>query len=133
LPFCQPSVVELAGRLSDPLKISGPHVKRTLYRAAAGLLPASVLNRPKQPFTLPIAAMLRPGNPLWDTCQQALNPADLRADGQLNPQAVAAALERQATNSDPATALLLWSLMIHQLWRVQFHHQASRWSERVPA
>ncbi|MFE1500015.1 asparagine synthetase B family protein, partial [Streptomyces albidoflavus] len=66
VPFCQRSVVALGRVLPDHQRIQGGQVKRTLYAAAAGLLPDRVLSRPKQPFTLPVTAMLRPGTSLWE-------------------------------------------------------------------
>ncbi|MEV7015243.1 asparagine synthase (glutamine-hydrolyzing) [Streptomyces sp. NPDC093991] len=121
LPFCQPSVTRFAATLSDSHKlVPGQGVKRALYRAAEGLVPRSVLERPKQPFTLPITAMLVPGQRLWTLAQDALDPATLRADGRIRPERVAALFAEQAARPDDTVALALWSLMSHQLWRQEF-------------
>ncbi|MGW1766601.1 asparagine synthase (glutamine-hydrolyzing) [Streptomyces sp. NPDC002073] len=117
LPFCQPSVVALGRRLPDRLRIHRGQVKRTLYAAAAGLLPASVLERPKQPFTLPVTAMLTPGSALWEYARDSLHPRLLAAGGQLAPDAVEDLFARQAATPDDTTALTLWALLVHEVWR----------------
>ncbi|MFF4457515.1 asparagine synthase (glutamine-hydrolyzing) [Streptomyces goshikiensis] len=120
LPFCQSSVVDLGRSLPDRLRLYDGQVKRTLYAAAAGLLPDSVLSRPKQPFTLPITAMLRPGAPMWSYARDLLAPARIEADGRLDAAAVQALFAAQAERPGDATALALWSLLTHEVWREQF-------------
>ncbi|OLB81958.1 MAG: asparagine synthetase B [Actinobacteria bacterium 13_2_20CM_2_71_6] len=124
LPFCQPRVVELARSLPTPLKVGGGKVKRALYAAADGHLPGSVLNRPKQPFTLPITAMLHDRAPMTAFARDLLSPDRLRADGLLDPVAVTGLIDRQVREPSDTTALAVWSLLVHQLWRDQFgaHH-----------
>lgn len=120
LPFCQPSLVRYARSLSSPLKVGGGRRKRVLYTAAQGLLPDSVLNRPKQPFTLPVSAMLQTGQPLMDYATDMLAPGQLRRGGQLDPEAVTALLKNQAEKPNDRAALAIWSLLIHELWLEQF-------------
>lgn len=117
VPFCQPAVVARGRALPDELRVRGEQVKRTLYAAAEGLVPRSVLDRPKQPFTLPVAALLRPGTPLWARARDVLHPAALRAGGQLAPAAVEALFARQAAAPDGRAATALWALLVHELWR----------------
>lgn len=120
LPFCQPSLVRYAASLPEELKVSDGRVKRTLYRAAAGLLPESVLSRPKQPFTLPIVAMLVPGSALFSYARDVLAPARLRERGMLDPVAVDWLFTRQETRPSERSALAIWSLLVHELWLEQF-------------
>ncbi|WP_328603386.1 asparagine synthase (glutamine-hydrolyzing) [Amycolatopsis sp. NBC_00345] len=120
LPFCQPAILDIGRSLTDDQRVRGGEVKRALYAAAAGLLPDSVLRRPKQPFTLPVAAMLVPGQPLWEFARDLLTAAELRSDGQLDPVAVDALFATQADRPGPAAALALWALLVHQVWRAQF-------------
>lgn len=121
LPFCQPSVVRFAATLPDRHRtVPGVGVKRALYQAADGLLPDSVLNRPKQPFTLPITAMLVPGQRLWAMARDVLSPQTLRADGRLRPEVVNALFAEQEASPSDGTSLALWALMSHQLWRGEF-------------
>ncbi|MDX3486251.1 MULTISPECIES: asparagine synthase (glutamine-hydrolyzing) [unclassified Streptomyces] len=121
LPFCQPSVVRFAASLPDQHRtVPGVGVKRALYRAAEGLLPDSVLNRPKQPFTLPITAMLSPGQRLWAMARDVLSPQALRADGRLRYEVVDALFAEQEARPSDGTSLALWALMSHQMWRSEF-------------
>lgn len=119
LPFCQQAVTELARSLPLDLRIKGNEVKRALYTAARGLVPDSVLDRPKQPFTLPITAMLRPGQQLYGYARDMLSGERLRQGGQLDPRAVAALFDRQEAGPDDEAALAIWALLIHQVWTDQ--------------
>ncbi|MPY52442.1 asparagine synthase (glutamine-hydrolyzing) [Streptomyces acidicola] len=121
LPFCQPSVVRFAATLTDSHRlVPGQGVKRALYRAAQGLVPRSVLERPKQPFTLPVTAMLAPGQRLWAMARDVLATETLRADGRIRPEQVEALFDEQAVRPSDTVSLALWSLMSHQLWRQEF-------------
>ncbi|MFC8370544.1 asparagine synthase (glutamine-hydrolyzing) [Streptomyces sp. NPDC057239] len=124
LPFCQRSVVALGRALPDALRIDGGQVKRTLYAAARGLLPDSVLDRPKQPFTLPVTAMLTPGTALWEHARDLLAPARLAADGRLDGTAVDALFDVQAHRPDDTTSSTLWALLVHEVWRERFQGAA---------
>ncbi|MFF9672646.1 asparagine synthase (glutamine-hydrolyzing) [Streptomyces eurythermus] len=126
LPFCQPALVRYARSLPAALKVEGDQVKKVLYAAAGGLLPDSVLNRPKQPFTLPITAMLSDGQRLMEFVRDMLAPARLRRHGRLDPDAVQALLRTQSTTPTDASALAVWSLLIHELWLDQFHAATPR-------
>ncbi|MFD0372592.1 asparagine synthase (glutamine-hydrolyzing) [Streptomyces sp. NPDC127114] len=112
LPFCQPSVVTHARELPPEAR----HGKRALYEAGAELLPASVLNRPKQPFTLPIAAMIAPGGPLLDTVRELLSPARLVLGGKIRADRVNRLLARHLERPNQHIALALWALAVHELW-----------------
>jgi asparagine synthase (glutamine-hydrolysing) len=91
-----------------------------LYEAATLRLPESILRRRKQPFTLPIAAMIRTGEPLYDFIAEVLDATTIRRRGIFNPTTVASLLRRQREMPDGPTALTLWSLMILELWMQQF-------------
>ncbi|MFF7359456.1 asparagine synthase (glutamine-hydrolyzing) [Streptomyces sp. NPDC008125] len=120
LPFCQPSVVRCATGLPTAFKVRDGRVKRVLYAAAEGLLPDSVLARPKQPFTLPIAAMLVPGTAVHTFARDLLEPARLRRHALLDPVAVDRLFAEQAARPNDRSALALWSLLVHELWLEQF-------------
>ncbi|KUN77848.1 asparagine synthetase B [Streptomyces bungoensis] len=120
LPFCQRSVLSLGRPLPDHRRIQGGQVKRTLYAAAAGLLPDGVLSRPKQPFTLPVTAMLRPGTALWEYARDLLAPGRTAAAGRLDGRAVDALFAAQAERPDDTASLALWALLVHEVWDDQF-------------
>ncbi|MFF8836302.1 asparagine synthase (glutamine-hydrolyzing) [Streptomyces sp. NPDC015130] len=112
MPFCQPSVVAHARALPTGARTG----KRALYEAGAELLPAAVLRRPKQPFTLPLAAMLAPGSPLLDTVRELLSPARLVLGGKVRADRVRKLLARQLERPSQHDALALWGLAVHELW-----------------
>ncbi|MFF2806295.1 asparagine synthase (glutamine-hydrolyzing) [Streptomyces sp. NPDC058000] len=112
LPFCQPAVAAHARSLPAAARTG----KRALYAAGRDLLPPAVLHRPKQPFTLPVAAMLTPGGPLLGTVRDLLSPARLRRDGRLRPDRVQELMTRQLARPTEPTALALWALAVHELW-----------------
>ncbi|MFD0148519.1 asparagine synthase (glutamine-hydrolyzing) [Streptomyces sp. NPDC055721] len=112
MPFCQPSVVAHARALPTAARTG----KRALYEAGTELLPAGVLRRPKQPFTLPLAAMLAPGSPLLDTVRDLLSPARLVLGGKVRADRVQKLLTRHLECPSHHDALALWSLAVHELW-----------------
>jgi asparagine synthase (glutamine-hydrolysing) len=133
LPFCQPALVRYARSLRSGLKVDGTRRKKVLYTAAGGRLPHSVLNRPKQPFTLPVTAMLRPGLPLTDHARDLLGADRLRRRGQLDPAQVERLFQEQASAPNDTAALAIWSLMVHELWLEQFCGSAGHAADRQPA
>jgi asparagine synthase (glutamine-hydrolysing) len=133
LPYCQPSVIAAAAALPDESCIDETGVKRALHELAHGLVPNSVLERPKQPFTLPVIAMLAPGQPLWDLANDLLTTPRLRTAGQLDPAAVRRTLTRQATQPDNTAAATIWALMVHELWREQIGATQPKWAAEVAA
>ena len=65
-PFLDTELVELANALPPAFKLQGLDEKRVLKRAAAGLVPESILARKKQPYRAPDAmAFTGPGVPEW--------------------------------------------------------------------
>ncbi|MEZ0089192.1 asparagine synthase (glutamine-hydrolyzing) [Streptacidiphilus sp. EB129] len=120
LPFCQRSVSGLALALPAEQRVGEGRGKVALYAAASGLLPQSVLSRPKQPFTLPITAMLAPGTPLAAYAREVLSPSRLRAAGLLDPTAVDRLLAAQRARPTDCLALAIWSLLMFELWREEF-------------
>ncbi|GGG65594.1 asparagine synthase (glutamine-hydrolyzing) [Paenibacillus radicis (ex Gao et al. 2016)] len=123
VPYCQPRILDLAGKLPVDWRIGEGKVKRLLYRAAEGQLPDAILNRKKQPFTLPIDAMMRKGLPLYEAVERVLDRDTLRRHNLFSPAAVEKLLHKQATQPDGKTALTLWSLVIFQLWISQYQVQ----------
>jgi asparagine synthase (glutamine-hydrolysing) len=120
LPFCQRGVVDLAASIPQAEKIDRDGVKKVLYRAAQGHVPTSVLTRPKQPFTLPINAMLHRGSPLMAYAEDMLHPARINRRGLLDGRAVRRLLATQLERPSDAVAMAIWSLLIFETWADQF-------------
>ena len=59
VPFLDHKLVEFAAQLPDEWKLRGWTTKRVLRESMKGLLPESILNRPKMGFPVPFAALDR--------------------------------------------------------------------------
>jgi asparagine synthase (glutamine-hydrolysing) len=116
LPFCQPDVVGFGRSLPPELRVRAGQGKWALREAARGLLPGSVLDRPKQPFTLPLDAMLRPGQPLFEHCVEVLTDPTVKRVGLVKPWEVEELLTQQADRPGAGTALAIWSMLIFTHW-----------------
>ncbi len=121
IPFCQPKVIDFARHLPDSYLLDQSTVKKIIYAAAQNKLPQTILNRPKQPFTLPIMAMLKKGFVLFDILHDTLRSQSFRNRGLFNEAIVTKLLQRQMVEDNLAVANMLWSLMILELW-LQHHH-----------
>ncbi len=86
-PFLDAGVVELANSLPAAFKIRALDEKHVLKRAARGLVPDEVLERPKQPYRSPDAlSFVGPATPEW-VPELLDGPAVARA-GVFDPRAV---------------------------------------------
>jgi asparagine synthase (glutamine-hydrolysing) len=115
VPFLDHHLVEFVWPLADDQKIRGGRGKDLLRRAARGLVPDEIIDRPKQGFPVPIARWLRqPKNPFIDVL---LDPGTLR-DGFLEARYVRERVDRFLAGQAPA--MELWSLLNLELWRRAF-------------
>ena len=114
VPFLQGRIVRFSRRLASAHKIDSTGVKRLLYRAAEGLITEAIQRRPKQPFTLPVYAMLAEGEPLYEYARDVLSPSVLRSGGYLKPSAVESLVERHGRCQTNETGLAVWSLLMFQ-------------------
>lgn len=87
-PFLDHRVVDFASRLPVSLKMKVLNEKYLLKRCAAGLIPASVAKRHKQPYRAPEAcSFLQPA--AHEYMDELLSPEQLRRDGIFDAPAVA--------------------------------------------
>ncbi len=113
VPYCQPAVTRFARTTPDMWKVDGPHRKRILWDAGHDLIPPSVRQRDKQPFTFPVAEYLTPGRPLWTYAHDVLARPRLCTSGLLDERAVRTVLAEHATGRDHAR--LIWGLLVLEL------------------
>ncbi|MCE2706699.1 MAG: asparagine synthase (glutamine-hydrolyzing) [Proteobacteria bacterium] len=59
VPFCQSRVKSFANNLPIQFKLDLDNQKKVLFKAATGIVPISILQRKKQPFTLPVLNILK--------------------------------------------------------------------------
>jgi len=86
VPFLDHPLVELMAAAPASLKVQGRSKKVLMREAFRGLLPASILNRRKMGFSIPLALWLR--TDLRATMQEILAENEIRRLGYLDPNAV---------------------------------------------
>jgi asparagine synthase (glutamine-hydrolysing) len=112
-PFLDHELVELAARCPPELKLSGGG-KGILKRAARGVVPDAVIDRPKGYFPVPALSHLE--GPVLDLVIDALTCTAARERGLFRPDAVERMLadpNEHRTNLDGST---LWQLALLELW-----------------
>jgi len=111
VPFLDHKLVEFAATLPDDWKLSGWTTKRILREATKGLLPDSILNRPKMGFPVPFGAWLR-GDPRgWNgVVRDVLLDRRSRERGIIDPAAVDRLLRDHSTSAIDAGDQI-WSLL----------------------
>ena len=112
-PFLDAELVDSIDRLPSSFKYGRGVSKRILKRAVAGRLPASILQRPKKGFGIPVARWLN--GPLAPLLKSLLAPDRLKRQGLFAPEEVARRIsEHQAGVRDHRKPL--WTLLMFQLW-----------------
>jgi asparagine synthase (glutamine-hydrolysing) len=112
VPFLDHHLVEFAARLPEDRKLSAFSTKKILREAAAGVLPESILTRPKMGFPVPFASWIAGG---WgDVVRDVLLDRRSRQRGVLAPDAV----EQMLANPGrpPHSTDTVWSLFNLELW-----------------
>ncbi len=116
MPFLQPSVMRLAHALPAHVKVAGDTVKAPVAEAARRWVPRGIVERPKQPFTLPVTAMIRPGEALYDMIGDLLLGPNARCGDYVRRDTVQDVLRTQTESPAPHAAELLWSLLMLETW-----------------
>ncbi|MFO0726322.1 MAG: asparagine synthase (glutamine-hydrolyzing) [Myxococcota bacterium] len=91
-PFLDHRVVELAARIPPKLKLRGLREKHILKEAFQDLVPASILERDKQPYRASITRCFLPDQPHEAALE--LRPESILARGYFEPDAVAGLLDK---------------------------------------
>ena len=117
VPYLDNEVVDLALAIPSQLKVRGGDRKWILKRAFADALPAAVLERGKEGFSMPMKHWLaHEWNPLM---HELLSPRSLAADGLFDARYVGQLMREHETGAHNHSHLL-WALMVFQLWRDRF-------------
>jgi asparagine synthase (glutamine-hydrolysing) len=112
-PFLDRDVVDFVVPLPLHLKLRRGQGKVLLKALAERYLPADIVHRKKQGFTVPVGEWFRA--PLRPLLRDALAPARLRRQGQFDPGAVEALIaEHEAGRRNRWKEL--WALLVFQLW-----------------
>ncbi|MEQ1717643.1 MAG: asparagine synthase-related protein [Hyphomicrobium sp.] len=97
-------------------RISEGKSKRVVYEAARGIIPQSILERKKQPFTLPITAMIRADSKLFEFMQSVFSDRRFRDHGFFDAEKVLGYCKLQTASPRDDVANMLWSAMSFELW-----------------
>jgi len=120
VPFLDHHLVEFVATLPDAMKLSGWTTKRVLREAMKGLLPESILNRPKMGFPVPFGAWTR-GR--WNgVAREVLLDRRTRERGIVDPPAVDRLLRDHAAGKTDGWDRI-WSLLNLELWYRTFIDQ----------
>jgi asparagine synthase (glutamine-hydrolysing) len=122
--------MEFVACLPPTFKLSGTRKKRILKAALRGLLPDTILDRPKMGFSIPLADWFR-GELREMVHDVLLSPQSLQR-GYFQQSAVANMVEQHSTGVGDY-AENLWDLLILELWHRTFiDGKACRDGKRSP-
>ncbi len=114
-PFLDPELMQFAASIPAPLKLRGMEKKVVLRDALRSWLPDTILDRPKQGFSVPMAEWLR--GDLRDYSRDLLlDPASL-SRRRFRPEAVETLLTEHDAGSEHSQRI--WALMMLELWRTE--------------
>jgi asparagine synthase (glutamine-hydrolysing) len=113
VPFLDHHLVEFAMRLPHRLKLRGFTTKRILREAVRGIIPDSILTRPKMGFPVPFSGWV--GGAWNDMAREVLLDRRSRERGLLNPTAVSRLLDDQRAGAR-AGGDAIWALLNLELW-----------------
>jgi asparagine synthase (glutamine-hydrolysing) len=117
VPFCDPLVATFANALPTRHKVRGLRKKILLRRAAAPLLPRSIVYGRKRGFSIPAAAWLR--GELEPFARDALSAETLRRQGFFEPGVVHRLIDEHVERREDRSRQL-WGLLAFTLWHE--HH-----------
>jgi asparagine synthase (glutamine-hydrolysing) len=112
-PFLDHELVELVASAPPALKLADGG-KGVMKRAARGLLPDDVIDRPKGYFRVP--AMKQFEGPLLDRVKAALTDPAARRRDMFQPTALSAVIDDPNTARTPIGANVLWQLAVIEMW-----------------
>ncbi|MCC6526351.1 MAG: asparagine synthase (glutamine-hydrolyzing) [Polyangiaceae bacterium] len=122
VPLLDHELVELCARIPPSLQLRGTTSKYLLKRAMRGVLPESILRRPKQGFAVPLGRWFR--GKLHDVARDVLLCDTARQRGFLEPDAVREVLDAPLRGRD--LDLHTWTLLDFELWCRQYLDGAGR-------
>lgn len=111
-PMLDHKMMEFAAALPSHMKIRGRTSKYLLKKAARGLVPDEVLDRPKMGFGVPLASWLR--NELRDLTRDTLTATTAKQRGYFDPGEVQRLLEEHDRGRDHG--IRIWALLQFELW-----------------
>ena len=122
MPYLDNEVIDLALAIPAHLKVRDGVRKYILKRAFRDRVPAAILARGKEGFSMPMKNWL---NESWNGLMHELLCAEnLRADGLFDAHAVARLMSEHESHACNHSHVL-WALMVFQLWNQRFRRVAA--------
>lgn len=116
-PLLDQEFVEFSCKLPTYYKLKGLKTKYLLKRAAKGILPGEIIDRPKKGFGIPIARWLR--NELKEFMLDSLEETRIKRQGFFNYSYIKRLVEEHLQKrKDNRKAL--WSLLVFQIWHKRY-------------
>jgi asparagine synthase (glutamine-hydrolysing) len=112
VPLLDPEVVEFAWRLPLDLKIRGRTTKWLLRQLLYRHVPASLIDRPKMGFGVPLDSWMR--GPLRDWAEALLDERRLRDEGFFHPKVIRQAWDEHLRGQN--NQYKLWTILMFQAW-----------------
>ena len=114
VPLLDHSLIELVMSLPDSAKIPTTTPKGLLVHALDGLLPDSIVHRPKQGFALPIATWMR--GPMKQFCADRLGERGLAGRGLCDPRALTTMWRTFLDGDRRVSWSRIWMLVALDAW-----------------
>ena len=119
MPLLDHRLVELVWQLPAEHKLAGGVGKRVLRTVLHRHVPAALVERPKQGFSIPVDHWLR--GPLREWGEGLLDPARIRREGFLDAEPIGAAWrDHQAGRRNWSHQL--WTVLMFQAWLERYGH-----------
>jgi asparagine synthase (glutamine-hydrolysing) len=114
VPLLDHHLVEYVMGLPDSVKVPGITPKRLLVESLGGLLPADIVQRPKQGFTLPFDPWMR--GALRGFCEERLATDRVASRGLFHPEQVQALWRAFLDHRPEVSWSRLWILVVLEEW-----------------
>jgi asparagine synthase (glutamine-hydrolysing) len=114
-PFLDPELMQFAASIPAPMKLRGMEKKRILRDALRAWLPDSILDRPKQGFSVPMAEWLR-GDLRAYSRELLLDRASF-SQARFRRSAIEALLDEHGAGGDHSQRI--WALLMLELWQAE--------------
>ncbi len=116
VPFCQPKIIQLGNDLPIATKTNGQYTKIILNEIGRKYLPVEIIERKKQPFTLPIQAIMLENRRVAEFIQDILSSTSALENKFLSVNAMRNLFKDFQKHPSEDLAQVLWSSLILVLW-----------------
>jgi asparagine synthase (glutamine-hydrolysing) len=117
VPFLDHKLVEFSAQLPERMKLRGATTKYILRESMKGLLPETILSRPKMGFPVPIGAWFR--GAFRDVVDEYVLSERTQNRGIFDPAFVRSVVDRHQVGGEDHSERL-WALVNFEIWQRQF-------------